>query len=197
MHIAPIKAPELIGRLLAEVHAEEAIVDVHQLIAEGAEGIGDRIPVLVDEIGDLNLRIGGGAAGFGGDIARVLRDPVGEARDRVGAEHHHLAQRLTDDGIEREQERERDQRPETAGHGADALFLIELHRLLLQTLLVLGVLLLQSLHFRVESGGAHHALLALGHEGEENDVHQDAEENDGNAIILRKLIEELQRPSEN
>ena len=145
----------------------------------------------MDQVGDLDLLIGGLRLC---DIARVGRDPVGQLRDSVRAQAHHLRQRLTDDAVERDQDRERDQAPEAAGHRVDLLFPIELGHLFIELLLVSLVPALKLRDPRLKAAGTHHALLALGHERKQNQVHDDAEEDDRPTVAAGQLIESFEQP---
>ena len=146
----------------------------------------------MDQVGDLDLLIGGLCLR---DIARVGRDPVGQLRDGVRAQAHHLRQRLTDNAVERDQDdREGDQRPQAAGHRVDLLFPIELGHLFIELLLVSLVPALKLCDPRLKAAGAHHALLALGHERKQNQVHDDAEEDDRPTVAAGQLIECFEQP---
>ena len=145
----------------------------------------------MDQVGDLDLLIGGFRLC---DIARIGRDPVGQLRDCFRAKAHHLRQRLTDDAVERDQDRERDQAPEAAGHRVDLLLPVELGHLLIELLLVSLVPALKLRDPRLKAAGAHHALLALGHERKQNQVHDDAEEDDRPTVAAGQIVECFEQP---
>lgn len=67
--VAPVKRPDLERRLLAHVQADEGIVQIQQLAGKIAEGAGHGVPVLMDQVGDLDLLIGGFRLR---DIARIV-----------------------------------------------------------------------------------------------------------------------------
>ena len=143
----------------------------------------------MDQVGDLDLLIGGLCLC---DIARVGRDPVGQLRDGVRAQAHHLRQRLTNNAVERDQDRERDQAPEAAGHRVDLLFPVELGHLFIELLLVSLVSALKLRDPRLKAAGTHHALLALGAERQKDQLDNEREQNERKAVVIQESIEEFQ-----
>ena len=147
----------------------------------------------VDGVGNADLVIG---ALLRRNKARVFCCPLCDGGHVVLDYTHHAGKRLADDAVKRDQDGEGYQRPEAAGHGAYALLLIELHDLLLVLLLIAVALFLQLLELGLDTGGAHHALFALGHEGHQNEIDDQSEEDYGNAIAVRPVIEDIQQPGE-
>ena len=171
-------------------------VDVLELAGEVRHaGVGgDLGKVLMQHVGDGHLGIGV-RLGRGGVVAE-LGDNVGQRRDVLLRELHQRDERLTNDRIEDDDDREGDQRPQAAGHRVDLGFLIELGDLFLILLLVGGVALLQLLHAGREHGGAHHAVLALHLEGQHDELHKETEEKNCSAIAATEIVEEQQHGTE-
>ena len=190
MGIGPVGVgKEVPLRLIAQVETQEAEVQVEEIRVQLAGQIGGHhVPVGMVELGKLNLQIGAGAAA---DLAHealadkvVLQDLYKLLRHK-----HHAAQGLADDGVQRDQDGEGNQRPEAAGHGVDALFLVQLLHLGVELLLVALMPLLQLLNLGLEAGGAHHALLALGHEGSHDEVDGQGEKDQCQAVVAGQVVE--------
>ena len=172
-------------------------VDVLELVGELRHaGVGDDIgKVLVQHVGDGHLGIDVRLGGSG-----VVAEPGHNVRERCDillGELHQRNERLTNHGVEDDDDREGDQRPQAAGHRVDLGFLIELGDLFLILLLVGGVTLLQLLHAGREHGGAHHAVLALHLEGQHDELHEETEEKDRSAVAVADVVEEQQHGAEN
>ena len=144
----------------------------------------------MDRVGNADLVIG---ALLGGDKACILGRPVGELFDALIAQAHHAAERLTDDAVKCDEYGERDQRPQAAGGGACTLLLIKLHDLLLILLLIAPMLFLQLLKLRLDTGGLHHALFALCHERQQDQVDHERKEDNGKAVAVGPVIKDLQQ----
>ena len=139
------------------------------------------------ELCKLNFLIGAGAAG--GHLVQALAHKVVlQHGHKVLGHEHHAGQRLADDRVQGDQDREGDQRPETAGHGVDALFLIQLLHFGVELLGVALMPPLQFLDLGLEAGGAHHALLALGHEGRHDEVYGQGEKGQCQAVIAGQVV---------
>ena len=108
----------------------------------------------------------------------------------------HVGQRLADDVIEREQDEQRDERPEAAARGRDALLLIDGHQLLLILLLVVAILGFERLGQRRQARHFQHALLALDGQRQQNDLDDQREQDQREAIVARELIEPLEQIAE-
>ena len=171
-----------VGRI-AEIQAEKAKVDVEQTRDLVAKRGLNCVPVLVRELCQLDLDITGAAAG--GLHGKVFA----QRGDNVGAREHHARDRLADDAVQGDQDREGDQRPQAAGHRVDALLAVELLHLGVELLGVALMLFLQLLDARLQAGGTHHALFALGVERREDQVHDQGKEDDSPAIAAGQVIE--------
>ena len=185
--ICKVNGPDLPVGDLAEVHAKEAVVKIHELVRQIAQCVHGGIPMLMKCIGNTDLVIGL----VGRNKACILSRPLGDLLNALRAYAHHLLQRLANDTVQCDDDRERKQAPEAAGHGVDALFTVKLGDLLLILFLVIGILFLQRLHLGLETGGAHHALLALCHERQKNEVNYESKEDDGNTVVLSPIVQEL------
>ena len=149
-------------------------------------------PVLVHDVGELDLEIG--VRSRRGGVPALLGEEGLNGFEHAVLDEHHAGEGLTDDGIKRDQEGERDQRPEAAGHRVDALFAVELLHLLIELLLVALVAALQLLQLGLQAGLAHHALLALGLEGREDQVDDEREEQDRRAVVPGQIIQPDKQP---
>ena len=118
-----------------------------------------------------------------------IRNGLHYGLQHILGEHHEVGDGLADDGIQRDEDGERNKRPEAAGHGVDALFAVELLHLLIELLGVAFMAALKLLKLGLDTGLAHHALLALGHERGKDKVDDQCEEDDGDSVVASKLIE--------
>ena len=108
----------------------------------------------------------------------------------------HVGQRLADDVVEREQNEQRDERPEAAARGRDALLFIEGHQLLLILLLVVAIFGFERLGQRRQARHLQHALLALDGQRQQNDLDDQREQDQRQAIVARELVEPLKQIAE-
>ena len=155
--------------------------------------------MVADELGLVDLLVEGvaGAGVVGHGIAQLGQlvgygSARGEQR-RVDA--HHDGEGFDDGAVEGEEYGEGQQAPEAAGHGVDLLLAVEAGHLLVEFLLVALVLALELLHARREPGHAHHALLALGHEGQQHERHAQREQYGGDTEVPRELVEAHHEPA--
>ena len=86
------------------------------------------------------------------------------------------------------------QAPEAAAHGVDLFLLVELLNLQIVLFPVVAVHFLELLHLAVEHVHLDHGPLGLDGQGEENDLDQHGEEDEGQAVVVKELIEEHQDP---
>ena len=195
MDVAPVGVEhEVPLRLVAQVEAEEAEVYIQQpLKLAGKRGL-ELIPVLMGKVGELYFKV---RVGLGrGDVKPRLDEVVLHRVHDLLRDEHHPRHRLTDDAVERDEDGEGDKGPQTAGHGVRAVFLVQLLHLLIELLGVALMPALELLHLGLEARGAHHAFLALSHEGRQDKVDDKGEEYDGYAVIAGQLIELDHKPCE-
>ena len=179
-------------RLLAEIDAEESEVDVHQTVDLPCECGLHLVPMGVGDLGELYLNIAVGL--LRDDIPALLDEEVLQGVNDLLRDEHHPRQRTADDAVKCDKDGERDQGPEAAGHGVDALFAVQLLHFGIELLGVALVPLLKLLDPGLQARGTHHALLALRHERRHEEVYKKREEHDGEAVAAGKLIEFDQRP---
>ena len=147
----------------------------------------ERLPVAVRQLRELYLKV---SVGLGGDGVQSRVDKIGlDSVHNVLRDKHHARERLTDDAVKGDEDGERNEGPQTAGHGVGAVLLVELLHLLVELLGVPLVSALDLLDLGLKTGGAHHALLALRHERGQNEVDDESEEYDGHTVIAGQLIE--------
>ena len=162
---------------------QEVVVQVD----EAVELPGEIRPVLVDELGQINLlirltalgRSEAQGAGQGGDL-----------RDHRLGQAHKIPQRHTDDIVQGDQDREGDHGPQAAGHGVDAFLGIQLRHGLLLLLLVIGVAGLDIVELALHTVHAQHALLALELEGQQHQLHHQGKQDQGHAIGPGPAVEQ-------
>ena len=148
--------------------------------------------MLVGDVGELYLSICIGTGGY--YIPAVGDKEVAQRGDDLVRNEHHAGERLTDNAVQRYQDGERDKGPDAAAHGVDALFTVQLLHLLIEFLGIALMASLQLLYLRLDTGSAHHALLALCHEGEHDEVYEKREEDYGKTVVSGHFINLQQRP---
>ena len=179
--------PELPGGHAGQVDAQEAEVHGEDLRTGLAQGVLHALEDggVVHGLGHIDLGIGAGV-GDAGD--------TGHGVDHVLGHVHQVDQGLPDDGVQGDEQHQGDHGPQAAAHGVDMLPLIELLDLQIIALPVLAILLLQLLHLSGEHGGLDHALLALQGHREQNDLDDNGEQDQGQAVAVQKVIEKQQQP---
>ena len=147
----------------------------------------------MDELGQVDLLVGSGLTACAGGISQG-HGQLGDALDDLVGQGHEVAQGGTDDIVQRDEDGEGQEGPQTAGHGVDTLAGVEVGDLLLLTLLVVGVLLLDLLHLAVHAAHAEHTFLALELEGKDHQLHQQGEEDQRHAVRPGPGIEQTGQP---
>ena len=151
---------------LGQIHAEELVVNVQQAI----KLTGKAIPMLMDELGQMDLLVSNGVAIGSGDVTQRLCQSTDLGDHRLG-QVHEIAQRGTDDVVQCDQDGQGQEGPQAATHGIDALTGIQIGHLLLLTLFVVGKAGLNILDLALHAVHTHHALLALELEGQDDQLH--------------------------
>ena len=106
----------------------------------------------------------------------------------LDGEHQHL--------VEREEHRDLEEDRQAPGQRVHALFLVELHDLLLLERLVVLVALLDGLHLGLERAhGRHRGELALG-DREHDAAHQQGQQDDRQAEVLDRLEQRVEQPED-
>ena len=172
---------------IAQVQSQEAVVDVFQTLDLSAESGLQVGPVFMGKLSQRDLTVG---AGTGGSLVqagggKVLLD----CRYHIVGQSHHTGDGLTDDAVERNEDGERDQCPDTSGCRIDLFFPVELGHGLVHLFRVAFVSALDLLDLRLKTAGAHHALFALRHEGSKNKVDHESKQDHGDAVITGYLIQ--------
>ena len=147
----------------------------------------------MDEVGQIDLLIG--VVGGRRRIAQRHRQ-IGDLGDDLVGQVHEEPQRGTDDIVQGDQDGERQEGPQAAGHGVDALFGVQVGHLLLLPLLVVGVAGLDILDLALHPVHAQHALLALHLEGQDHQLHHQGEEDQGHAVGTGQAVEDSRQPCE-
>ena len=199
---AEIKIPDPEVGDTSHIHSEEVEVDVFQSgqidlgenLLTGGNGTLNICPVLMHDACQFDLKIG--ICPLGNGIPAAVDKKLLQSRNGFVGHEHHSCERLADYAVQRNQNREGDQRPETAGHRVDALFPVKLLHLFVELLLVPCVSGLQFLNFWLEPGCMHGAFFALCHKRGQNQVDRQGKEDQRNAVVPCPLIELEHQPCE-
>ena len=177
--------PEFQSWNTGQIHqAQEIKVDGENPAAHLAHSGLDRLQVFRgDQGGQVKLVI----AHIGESFAGLL-DPAVAHRNGVPVHHlgnlveylhivdaHHILNGLADDGVQGNQNQQREKRPQAAAHGVDLLPLIKLLDLQIIALTVSAVLLLQLLHLALKHVHLNHAPLTLQRKREQDKLDNDRE----------------------
>ena len=177
------------GRL-DQVNPQEVVVDVHPA------------GMLCNEVGELAVNdVGNGdllIAGAGHDLnAGAFNQTSGRIHYRqtgvLAAEVHEVDNGLPDDIVQGHQNGQGQKAPQAAAHGIEALFLVELLHLLLHLQLVVGVFLLDLLHLAGHAAHPHHALLGLHLEGQQDQLDDQREQDQGHAVGPCQVVKQPQQ----
>ena len=148
------------------------------------------------ELGDAVLH-NGGAVLHHHDAAHIHThsgDLGHQLLHNIVGEHHQMGDGLAHNGIQSQQNGQRQEAPEAAAHGADALLLIELLHFFLHFDLVIGVLFLNLLDFAIHPVHPHHTLLGFQLEGQQDELQHHSKEDDGHAIRAGQIIKKTDQP---
>ena len=118
----------------------------------------------------------------------------GNLGDCIGRQAHEIAQRLTDDCIQCNQDREGDKGPQAAAHGIYALPGIQVSHFLLLTLPVVGIAGLNILDLALHAVHAQHALFAFQLEGQQHQLHHQREQDQCQTVRPGNIIENTGQP---
>lgn len=123
--ITPVGVGEEVPlRLLAEIDAEKGKVDIHQAVDLPCECGLHLVPMGVGDLGERYLDVA--VCLLRDDIPALLDEEVLQGVNDLLRDEHHPRQRTADDAVKCDKDGERDQGPEAAGHGVDALFAVQL-----------------------------------------------------------------------
>ena len=112
----------------------------------------------------------------------------------TGGQVHQVGQGLADNGVQGEEDKHGQHAPKAAAHGVDLFPLVELLNLQIVLVPVIAVHFLELLHLAVEHVHLDHGPLGLDGQGEQNDLDQHGEENQGHAVVVKELVKEHQDP---
>ena len=121
---------------------------------------------------------------------------LGHLGDFFGAQAHEVPQRLGHHIIKTHHDGQRQQHGQTAGQGADPFLIIELLHFLSVFFPVVGVLFLQFQHLGLDALHIHHTLFLFPVKGEQDDLGQKSEEDNGKAIAAHPFIDKAHNVSE-
>ena len=103
---------------------------------------------------------------------------------------------LADNGKQGKQNQNGNEAPQAAAAHGNALGLLKLLDGLVLALGVVRILLLDGLHPGRQTGHLHHALLGLRVQGHQNQLHDDGEQDHGDAVVVGGFIQNRQQPPE-
>ena len=149
----------------------------------------------MDELGQVDLLIGSGLTLSRGGIPQRRRQR-GDLGDHGLGQAHEVAQGGTDDVVQGDEDGERDEGPQAAGHGVHTLAGVEVGHLLLLLFLVVGIPRLDILDLTLHAIHAQHALLALELEGQQHQLHHQGEQDQRHAVGARPGVEQAGQPRE-
>ena len=158
----------------------------------GSDRILNLTKVLVENTSELDFKIG--VCLFGNGIPAAVDEEGLQSVHCFAGDEHHPCEWLADYAVQRNQNGERDQRPDAAGHRVNTLFPVELLHLLIELLLVPCMAGLNLLDSGLKPGRLHCAFLALGHKRCKNHVHREAEKNQRNAVVAGPVVELQHQP---
>ena len=197
--MGPIPCPDggiedVNGGNAAHVDAQEGKVDACQSVGADA---GDGSLDLLGKHGNglcgadlIVIAVSAEDTGINGldDLNDLLAD-LGSLAQNVG-------DGLADDGKQGEENQQRDEAPQAAAAHGNPLFLVQLLHQFVLLQLVVGVASLNVLNPGGQTGHFHHALLGLGGDGQQNHLHQNGEQQHGNAVVLGGVVQDAQQPAE-
>ena len=191
--LAPALAlPEAERGDAGQVDAEE--LEVHGLQV-GVRRNGQRLE-LVHIIADVT---GGGELSVIAVLAEIFSACLNEGNDGLGNGAgivHHVRDRLTDDVVKRQQDDERDERPQAAAAHRHALFLVHLLDGQLVFLLVVAVFGLEGFDLRRQTGHFKHALLALDRHRQQHQLDDQREQNQCQTVVVGEGIQPVEQIAE-
>ena len=161
--------------------------------------------MLGNEVGELAVNdVGNGdllIAGAGHDLnAGAFNQTSGRIHYRqtgvLAAEVHEVDDGFPDDIVQGHQNGQRQKAPQAPAHGVDALFLVELLHLLVHLDAVIGVLFLDLLHLPGHPVHADHALLGLHLEGQQDQLDDQREQDQGHAVGPCQVVKQTDQPCE-
>ena len=154
---------------------------------------GEIIAQLGEMLDDLDLAVLGDERRVDArDLAEHLRGLIDDVRVNV----QRVSQRIDNRIINTEEDRQRNQHRQAAARHADALLLVELLRLLVELHLVVGVDFLELAHLLLHLRLRRHGLLLLDGEREDQNLDDDGEQNDRDAVIAHDLVQEPEQVAE-
>ena len=142
---------------------------------------------------------GGGQLGIVRVFAEIFAAGLQEGNDGLGdgaGVVHHVRDRLTDDVVKRQQDEERNERPQAAAAHGHALFLVHLLDGQLVFLLVVAVFGLKGLDLRRQTGHLEHTLLALDRHRQQHQLDDQREQNQRQTVVVGEGIQPVEQIAE-
>ena len=142
---------------------------------------------------------GGGQLGIVRVFAEIFAAGLQEGDDGLGdgaGVVHHVRDRLTDDVVKRQQDEERNERPQAAAAHGYALFLVHLLDGQLVFLLVVAVFGLKGLDLRRQAGHFEHALLALDRHRQQHQLDDQRKQDQRQTVAVGEGIQPVEQIAE-
>ena len=175
----------------SQVDAQEVEIDTRQGgLADAGDGGFQFFYKLRNGLGRDNLVI----IAVAGEHGRSgILDNGHNLLSHIGRLHQNIGDGLTYHSQQGPQDQQGNQAPQAAAAHGSALIPVEL---LNQFVLLLGIIGIPGLNFLNPGGQAghlHHALLALGINGQKHHLNQNGKQDHGNAVVAGQLIQEAQQ----
>ena len=133
-------------------------------------------------------------------VGEQLRCQTLDGRNNLSSHLSSFAQDVsdgfTDNGEQGEQDQQGNKAPQTAAHThGSALFLLQLLNFFILLLLVMGISSLDILDAGLQTGHLHHALLGLGVDGSQHQLHNQSKQNHGKTVVAGQVVQNAQQPA--
>ena len=142
---------------------------------------------------------GGGQLGIVRVFAEIFAAGLQEGDDGLGdgaGVVHHVRDRLTDDVVKRQQDEERNERPQAAAAHGHAFFLVHLLDGQLVFLLVVAVFGLKGLDLRRQTGHLEHTLLALDRHRQQHQLDDQRKQDQRQTVAVGEGIQPVEQIAE-
>ena len=175
----------------SQVDAQEIEVNAGQSnFADARDGSLQFLHKLGDGLGRDNLVIVAVAGEHG---RRCVLDDGHNLLGHIGRLHQNIGDGLTYHSQQGPQDQQGNQAPQAAAAHGSALIPVELLNQFVLLLGIIGIPGLNLLNPGGQAGHLHHALLALGIDGQKHHLNQNGKQDHGNAVVAGQLIQEAQQ----
>ena len=172
----------------AQVNAQKIEIDAGENdLADAGDGGAQLRCILRNQLRGDDLLVGS----IGSEhIRRSRLNDLHDLLRRVGGLHQDVGDGLADNGEQGKQNQNRNEAPQAAAAHGNALGFLKFLNGLILTLGVVRVFLLDGLHLGRQTGHLHHALLGLRVQGQQDQLHDDGEQDHGDAVVVGRFIQD-------